>query len=204
MRVLVAHGPAVLVAAALVAGCGGGNQKSNVFTLDQASQIVDMRPSAPGWTWPRTREKSVTPDSSPTKSSDPLLAEFRKRTAGLVDLGEAASHWQDGDKLAHLDVGVYQSASDAHKALTPFNAFSLGWARRTGQVTSEGKIAGLGEEAWLLRVAGGTGPEVTYHWRRGNLLLEAHMHCFGLCPPNLAAAARAWAGAIDARARALS
>jgi hypothetical protein len=101
-------------------------------------------------------------------------------------------------------VGVFQSASDAHKGLTPFNAFSLRWARRTGQVTSEGKIAGLGEEAWLLRVAGGTGPEVTYHWRRGNLLLEAHMQCFGLCPPDLAAAARAWAAAIDARARALS
>ncbi len=46
------------------------------------------------------------------------------------------------------------------------------------------------------------GKEVTYHWRRANLVVEAHVDCFGFCPGDVDAAARAWVDAIDNPARA--
>ena len=45
---------------------------------------------------------------------------------------------------------------------------------------------------------------MTYHWRRGNLVLEAHLHCYGDCPLDVDPAARAWVDAIDEEARANS
>jgi hypothetical protein len=204
MMVGAACGTAGFVAAIMVTGCGGGTGEERVFTLADAARIVDVRPAAPGWTWPSKREKFVSSKSTPLTSTDPVVVEFEKETADLVDLGEAVSHWQDNDKLAHLDVGVYRSLSDAHRSLAPFNALSRRFAKRTGRVRTDEDIEGLGDEAWLLRVAGSTGDEVTYHWRRGNLVIEAHVHCFGSCPAGIAAAAREWADAIDARARALS
>ena len=62
----------------------------------------------------------------------------------------------------------------------------------------EGRVdPGLGDEAWVLWV-GGSGTQVTYHWRRGNLVLEAHVHCYGSCSSDVDAAARNWADAVDA------
>ena len=46
----------------------------------------------------------------------------------------------------------------------------------------------------------GNGPQASYHWRHGNLLFEAHMHCFGRCPRNVDSAARTGAEAVDAAA----
>jgi hypothetical protein len=107
------------------------------------------------------------------------------------------------NKLAHLDVAVYGSASDAHKSMAPFDTLSRRYGARTGRVTSDGIIRGVGEDAWRLLVSG-NGPQVTYHWRRENLVVEAHVHCFGRCPADADAAARAWVDAIDAAARARS
>jgi hypothetical protein len=42
---------------------------------------------------------------------------------------------------------------------------------------------------------------VTYHWRRGNHVIEAHIDCHGVCPGDVDSATRAWADAIDAEAR---
>src|SRR5262245_46915724 len=186
---------AALLAATIAAGCAESAKPS--LTISDARELASLRPVKPGWTWPPDSEKS---SDSGASSDDPLLAEFRRETRGLVDLGEAAREWQDDNKLAHVDVGVYKTAADAHKALAPFNALSLGWAKRTGGVLSYHNVDGLGEEAWLLRQAE-SGEQVTYHWRRANILVEAHMHCFGSCPPGLIAAARAWAERIDAAAR---
>jgi hypothetical protein len=112
----------------------------------------------------------------------------------------ALSEWEDDDKLAHVDVELYGSASAAHHAMAPFNALSRRYARQGGYILGEEGVSDLGDDAWRLRI-GGNGQEVTYHWRRRNLVLEAHMHCFGACPADFAAAARAWAEAIDAQAR---
>jgi hypothetical protein len=77
---------------------------------------------------------------------------------------------------------------------------------RGGRVTKDEEIDGLGDEAWLLWLEGGYGNvvtyhEVTYHWRRGNLVVEAHVNCFGICPNDVDAATRAWVDAIDEEAR---
>jgi hypothetical protein len=125
--------------------------------------------------------KPVAPDSSRTSDKiDPLLAGFKRQTASL-DVGEASNRWQDKDKLGNLDVGVYASADDARKGFAAFNAFSRGWGARSGHITKDEEIDGLGDEAWVLWVAG-YATQVTYHWRRSNLVIEAHIHCFGLCP----------------------
>jgi len=130
-------------------------------------------------------------------------SKFRRQTANLVETGEASKEWRDNDKLARLDVGVYRSSSDAHAAFAPFNALSRAWGKRTGQITRDRKLDRLGNEAWVLWV-GCNGVQVTYHWRRDNLVFEAHVHCFGSCPSDVDSAAHAWADAIDAEARAVS
>src|SRR5215217_6621836 len=74
-----------------------------------------------------------------------------------------------------------QAPPMAHELMAPFNAYSRGWGKRFGHITKDEEIDGLGDEAWLLRTES-DGIEVTYHWRRGNLVFEAHLHCFGYCP----------------------
>ena len=87
--------------------------------------------------------------------------------------------------------------------MAPLNAYSRGWAKRFGRITKDEEIDGLGDEAWLLKTES-NGTEVTYHWRRGNLVVEAHLHCFGFCPSDVGGAARAWVDSIDEAARARS
>jgi hypothetical protein len=165
---------AVVAVAILAAGCGGGGSK--VFTASDAKRVAGVRPAAPGWTWPSTTDESRVTGTS------------------------AMSAWEDDNKLAHVDVELYRSASAAHHAMAPFNALSRRYARQGGYIRGQEGVSDLGEDGWRLRI-GGNGPEVTYHWRRRNLVLEAHMQCFGACPADFAAAARAWAEAIDAQAR---
>lgn len=194
MRVRARSGAVAFFAATIAVGCAGSREA--VLSLADARQLASLRPVAPGWTWPPASAKSADSGAS---SSDPLLVEFRRETKGLVDLGEAGNEWKDSDKLAHVDIAVYETTEDAQQALAPFNALSLGWGRRSGDVVSQRSVEGLGEEAWLLQVAE-SGEQVTYHWRRDNVLFEAHMHCFGSCRAGLVSAARGWAERIDAAA----
>ena len=168
------RGTAVVAVSILASGCGGGGSKA--FTLSDAKRIVGVRPAAPGWTWPSSASESKARD------------------------GGAMSEWEDDEKLAHVDVSLYGSASAAHEAMPALNALSRRYARRGGYIVGEEGVSHLGDDAWRLRI-GGNGAEVTYHWRRRNLVLEAHMQCFGACPADFAAAARGWAEAIDAETR---
>jgi len=77
--------------------------------------------------------------------------------------------------------------------------FAHGWAGKTGTVSDEA-IGGLGDEAWRV-LAKGYSEEVTYKWRRGNLVLEAHIQCLPACRSDIDKAARAWVDAIDEEAR---
>jgi hypothetical protein len=198
----MARGAVVGLAAVAAGGCGGGAERH--FTAADAVRIANVAPGAPGWTWPRDRRKPAwTPGSAGSGPTDPVVTSFRKATAGLVGVGDAEKEWQDSNKLAHLDVGVYGSATDAHKAMAPFDTLSHKLGARTGTVTSAGAVHGIGSDAWRLRVSG-NGPQVTYHWRRGNLVIEAHIHCFGRCPADVDAATRAWVGRVDTAARARS
>jgi hypothetical protein len=167
------RGTAVVALAIFAVGCGGGGSKA--FTLSDAKRLAGVRPAAPGWTWPSTADESE------------------------VHASAAWSDWEDDNKLAHVAVELYRSASAAHDAMAPLNALSRRYARQGGYILGEEGVSDLGDDAWRLRI-GGNGPQVTYHWRRRNLVFEAHMHCFGACPADFAAAARAWAAVIDAQA----
>jgi len=198
----MSRGALVVVAAIVVGGCSGGEEQEQVFTPADATRIANVRPVTPGWTWPRNPEKHVS-SGSPTeaKSTDPLDVELRKQTADIASVGDAANKWQDADKLANVYAQVFASAAEAHELMAPFNAYSRGWGERFGRITKDEQIDGLGDEGWFLRTEA-NGTEVTYHWRRGNLVVEAHVQCFGLCPDDVDAAARAWVDAIDETARA--
>ena len=187
----------LLIAAAALDGCGGHN--GHPFTGADARRIADVPPRARGWDWPSDTAAPLWDASTGSTTTDPLLRAFRRKTARLVGLGDASKKWQDTNKLGNLDVQVYKDSSDAHQAMAPFNALSEGWAAQTGRVTKAAESGGLGDESWVMWVAG-NGTQVTYHWRRENLVFEAHLHCFGRCPPDVDRAARAWAEDVDAAA----
>jgi hypothetical protein len=199
--VAITRGAIAVVAAIVVGGCGGGQEREQLFTPADATRIANVRPAMPGWTWPRNPEKHGSAGSqTEAQSTDPLDVELRRQTADIVSLGDAANEWQDADKLANLYAQVFASAAKAHELMAPFNAYSRGWGKRFGRITKDKEIDGLGDEAWFLRTEA-NGTEVTYHWRRANLVVEAHVHGFGFCPGDAGAAARAWVEAIDKAAR---
>ena len=147
--------------------------QEQLFTPADAARIANVRPVMPGWTWPENPKKHVSSGSqTDAPSTDPLDVELRRHTADLVSLGDAANKWEDADKLANLYVQVFASAAEAHRLMAPFNAYSRGWGRRFGRITKDEEVDALGDEAWLVR-AEGDGAEVTYHWRRANLVVEA-------------------------------
>jgi len=192
-----------VVAVIVAAGCGGGGGQSDerVVGAADATRIAAVRPVVPQWAWPRAAAEPESSDSSASTSTDPLLVELKKRLAALSDSRDASNTWQDDDKLGNVSVGVFGSTRDAHEAMAAMNAFSLGWGERSGHVTKDENVGDLGNEAWRLWVRG-NGTQVTYHWRRGNLVLEAHVHCFGSCPSDVDAATRVWVDEIDAAAQA--
>jgi hypothetical protein len=214
VTVAMTRGAIVVLAAIVVSGCGGGEEQEQVFRPADATRIANVRPVMPGWTWPQKPEKRP-PDfekEAQAYPTDALSAELDRQTADIVSLREAGHKWRDDNKLANLDANVLASAAQAHELMAPFNAFSRGWGESGGRITKDEEIDGLGDEAWLLRTEkevidyeGGRtkrGTEVTYHWRRGNLVVEAHVDCFGICPGDVDAAARAWVDVIDEAARA--
>jgi hypothetical protein len=201
--VAITRGAIAVVAAIVVGGCGGAEEQEHVFTPADATRIANVRPVMPGWTWPQNPEKHGSSGSqTEARSTDPLDVELRRQTADIVVLRDAANKWQDANKLANLYAQVVASAAEAHELMAPLNAYSRGWGERFGRITKDEEIEGLGDEAWLLGMTEANGTEVTYHWRRGNLVVEAHVHCFGFCPGDVGAAARAWVEAIDEAARA--
>ena len=200
--VAITRGAIAVVAAIVVGGCSGGDEQEQVFTPADATRIANVRPVTPGWAWPQNPEKHASSGSQrEAPPTDPLDVELRRQTADIVSLGDAANKWEDADKLANLDAQVFTSAGEAHELMAPFNAYSRGWGKRFGRITKDEEIDGLGDEAWLLRTEA-NGTEVTYHWRRGNLVVEAHVQCFGFCRGDVGAAARAWVSTIDEAARA--
>lgn len=200
--VAMTRGAITVVAAIAVGGCGGDEGKEQVFTAADAVRIASVRPARPGWSWPKNPKKHVSSGGSTTEteSTDPLDVELMRQTADIVSIGTATTTWKDADKLAHLYTQVFARAASAHKLMAPLNAYSRGWAKRFGVVTRDEEVDYLGDEGWLLRTEA-NGTEVTYHWRRGNLVVEAHIQCFGLCPGDVGHAARTWVEAIDEAAR---
>lgn len=197
---------AALLVGVTVAGCGGDHPDA-AFSGADASRLAQIAPVTPGWpAWPERPEPKQAAEVSleQTVARDPLLAEYQRRTstlAGDLDAGDSGNRWEDDDKVANLSVGTFASPADAHVAFEASNDLALGYGEQYGDVTRVEEIEGLGDEAWVLW-ATGNGSQVTYHWRRGNLVGEVHIHCFGSCPATVDEATRAWADAIDTRTRA--
>jgi hypothetical protein len=199
-----------LVVAALV-GCSGGSEPGGTFKPADAKTLAAMAPRTPGWApWPDEPEVRKPSGESPEDiaARDPIFAEYRRRTADIEqgDDWGAGNYWEDGDKLANISIDVLDTPADAHTSFVASNALSRAYGAKYGFVVKREKVDGLGDEAWRLWVHW-NGRQVTYHWRRDNLVTEIHVHCFGNCPPdtdeNVDAAARAWADAIDEEARSL-
>lgn len=185
----------------LAAACGGSADR--VYTPDDAGRIAEVSPTATGWTWPaapEARSASTAVESDPGGSDDPVVAEYQRQTSGLTEVAEEGARWRDEDKLANLVVQVFESAADAETGLAALNAYAERSGERSGTVTKAAAADGPGDDAWVLWV-GGSGTQVTYHWRRGNLVIEAHVHCYGTCAGDVDEAARAWADAVDTEAR---
>ncbi len=198
----VARHVVVILTVFVATGCGG-SQAPTSFSADDADRIARVRPRTPDWTWPESprSEGSCTPDDEPGEdATDPLQAALDRRFADAGFVCDAGSKWQDEEKLGSLAALRFGNAAGAHKGLAAFRVFAHGWGERSGEVLGDEEIDGLGDEATRLRV-GGNGVQVTYFWRRGNLVLQAHIHCFGVCPPDVDALTRVWVDAIDEEAR---
>ena len=193
----------------MVTGCSGGNEPSGIYKSADVDRLVEIAPVTPGWPpWPHEPElkRAATESLEELAAKDPIYAEYRRRTAEIEQSDNWASdnRWKGEDKLAHLVVEVLDTSADAHVVFAANNDLSRAYGAEYGFVDKAEKVDGLGDEAWRLW-AHGNGSQATYHWRRANLVIEVHIHCYGDdCPATVAAvdaAARAWADAIDEQAR---
>jgi hypothetical protein len=192
-----------LMVVAMMAGCGGGSDRADLSTEDVVKRAVIVPPTTPGWNWPKvpTSSSPYSKDNSlePAPTRDPLAAKLYRQLRGLDLIGGGGSRWEDASKLSNLAVKLWSSAADAHSAMPAYREFAHGWAEKTGAVSDEA-VRGLGDEAWRI-LARGYSEEVTYKWRRGNLVLEAHIQCLPACRSDIDEAAREWVDAIDDAAR---
>jgi hypothetical protein len=199
-------GPTVILMALVLSGCsggGGGDDGEALFAGADARRLAEISPAASGWPdWPARpvkKKKSSGVTLEEVLERDPLYAEYHRRTsklAGDLDARDGGNRWEDGNKLANLSIGTYASSADAGIAYDAGSDLSRGYGGQHGVVTKAEDVEGIGDEAWRLW-ATGNGAQVTYQWRRGNLVGEVHIHCFGSCPSDVDAATRAWAEAID-------
>ena len=201
-------GIATFVVAITLAGCGGGNEPSGTYTSADLERLANVAPLTPGWPpWPQQPEPEQTSSLSLEEKAagDTILAAYLRRTADIEqpDDWDSGNRWRDDDKLANLTVDVFDTPADAHVAFLAANDLLRAYGAKYGSVVKAEKVDGLGDEAWRLW-AHGNGSQVTYHWRRDNLLTSVHVHCYGDCPdedPDVDAAARAWAETVDEEAR---
>ena len=194
---------AALMVVAIMTGCGGSSNPEARSSQDVVKRAAKVRPTTPGWNWPEmpTSSSPYTKDKGgdPPPTPDPLTAKLYRQLRGLDLIGSAGSRWQDESKLAHLVVEQWSSTADAHAAMPAYREYAHGWAKAAGDVSDE-VVTGLGDEAWRVS-ARGYSEEVTYKWRRENLVIEAHIQCLTACRSDLDKAARGWVDAIDKEAR---
>jgi hypothetical protein len=192
-----------LVVVAIIAGCGGKSNLGALSAEDVVKRASIIPPTTPGWNWPKvpTSSSPYSKDEAADRPSatDPRTAKLYRQLRGLDLIGSAGSRWE-ASRLAHLVVEQWISVRDAQRAMPAYREFAHGWAEESGAVTDE-DVPGLGDEAWRIS-ATGYSSEVTYKWRRDNLVFEAHIQCYPeSCPSDIGAAARTWVDAIDEEAR---
>lgn len=157
------------------------------------------------WGWPQDPSSSghTSRNELEPTATDRLTAALDGKFLNAGFVRSESSKWQDETKLGHLGGSVFESASDAHQGLAALRAFAHGWAMRFGGDFTDIPVKGLGDESSGIWEHLSYGSEsVTYHWRRGNLVVEVHIQCFQTeCPSDIRAAARAWAVSVDEEAQ---
>src|SRR5690349_669573 len=114
------RGIATSLVAIAFAGCSGENEPGGTYKAADAARLASVAPRTPGWPpWPRQPEpkKPSTGESvEEVAARDPILAEYRRRTAQIQqpDGWDSSNRWRDEDKLANLVVQVFDTATDAH------------------------------------------------------------------------------------------
>jgi hypothetical protein len=199
-------GVAVVVVAA---GCGA-NSEGHTLSAGDLARITTVQPMTPGWAWPQQPIPPVaaSPEETPSGKETPVptepdpLADALDRqirdAGGLV--AADGSRWQDEEKLGVTLAWLLKSSAGARIVLAAERAYQRGWVERTvdGGHFTDLPIEELGDEAWRIQSDFPGGQEVTFGWRRANLMLEVHIQCiFQTCPSDISLAARAWVDAID-------
>jgi hypothetical protein len=181
-----------------LAGCAGGSDEPRVYTGADADRIAHVEPRTQGLEWPGdgTFDAFVEDQGSPPPTDDQALATFYDATKTLDYVGDAGGRWQSDENLAYLVVEIWATESDARTAIGPYRSVLRAWAKQNGTHRFDQDVGALGDEAFKI----GDTRNLTYKWRRENLVLEAHIGCLA-CPPDLDAALREWVDAIDEAAR---
>ena len=190
---------------------GGGNRgrprhgwrgkRAQVFTGADARRLASLAPSRSGWRWPQKRcqarlghlsrivDERSAPGAVQAQDSDSEVP--RRGVEGMA--GHRQTRQSRRRCLRDL---LCSTRGDGLRSTSSQRA----WLQGADGSGRQQKVDHLGDEAWVMWVSG-NGAQVTYHWRRDNLVFETHVHCFGNCPPDVAALTRTWAETIDVAAR---
>lgn len=189
----------VVLVLASVVGCAGDSPEPEAYDGADADRLAHVEPDATGMDWPGpgTFDAFVEDKGSPPSEPDnPVLAALLDATRGLDYFGDAGGHWETDQNYANLVVELWDTEEDARAAMGPYRSAIRAWNKQTGSLRFDEDVDDLGDEAFRI----GDTRRMTYKWRRGNLVVEAHVGCL-VCPRDLDAATRAWVDAIDEEAR---
>lgn len=192
-----------LAVTALLGGCNGSETTEPRLTADDLRTLVTVSPDATGWTWsakPTTRLRSALAlAQADLERESPRALQKDMARAGLE--GNGASHWQDKGRQASSFASIYRTSEGARDVLA---------AERTLAQASNRNVGGhpvdvdVGDESWAARGGSDIAGFVAIGWTRANAVMGVHVECTTACTSDVAAAAEAWAAAIDDAAQAAS
>ena len=190
-----------LAVTALLGGCGAETTESRL-TADDLRALVTVSPDATGWTWsakPTTRLRSPVALAQALRREVPRPLRKEMARAGLE--GNGMSHWQDKGRQAASFASIYRTSEGARAVFA---------AERTLAHASNRNVGGhpvdvdIGDESWAVRGGSDVTGFVAIGWTRANAVMGLYVECTTACPSDVAAAAEAWAAAIDDAAQAAS
>jgi hypothetical protein len=188
---------------ALLGGCNGSETTESRLTADDLRTLVTVAPDSTGWTWsakPTTRLRSTLAlTQADLARGIPRALQKEIARAGLERNG--MSHWQDKGKEASSFASIYRTSEGARAVLA---------AERTLAQASNRNVGGhpvdvdVGDESWAVRGGSDTVGLIAIGWTRRNAVMGVYVECTTPCTSDVAAAAEAWAAAIDDAAQAAS
>jgi hypothetical protein len=192
-----------LAVMALLGGCNGSETTESRLTVDDLRTLVTVAPDATGWTW---SAKPTTRLRSPLALAQADLARGIPRAlhkeiarAGLERNG--LSHWHEKGKQASSFASIYRTSEGARAVLAAERRLAQASNRNVGGHPVD---VDVGDESWAVRGGSDTVGFVAIGWTRRNAVMGVHLECTTSCTSDVAAAAEAWAGAIDDAAQAAS